>query len=127
MSSDLTRMCELLVGLPDVNVLEVVEDGDRLRVRIETRGERPSCPGCAGSVVVKGRVDVEHADLPCFRRPTVLAWRKIRWVCTVGCSAGSFTEQAPEIAARRCRLSDRAARWATLQVGPHGRTVSEGR
>ncbi len=41
MSTDGTRMCELLVGLPDVKVLEVVETEVYLRVKIETCGERP--------------------------------------------------------------------------------------
>ena len=40
MSSDATRMCELLVGLPEVNVLDVVERDDGLVVTIETRGVR---------------------------------------------------------------------------------------
>ena len=35
MSVDPTRMCELLVGLHDVNVLSVVEDEGRLTVVIE--------------------------------------------------------------------------------------------
>jgi len=81
---------------------------------------------CGGPVAVKDRVEVEHADLPCFGRRSVLVWRKIRWWCPgPGCSAGSFTEQAPEIASARLAITDRAGRWATLQVGRHGRSVSE--
>jgi transposase len=118
-------MCELLVGLPDVTVLEVVETGTGLRVKIETRGERPICIGCGGPVKVKDRDDVEHADLPCFGRTVVLVWRKIRWICAVGCGAASFTETAAAIAAPRQKLTDRAGRWATIQVGRCGRTVSE--
>ena len=125
MAVDVTRMCELLVGLPDVNVLEVVELDAGLRVTIETRGARPLCGGCGGPVGVKDRDDVEHADLPCFGRPTVLVWRKIRWGCARGCGAGSFTETAAAIAAPRQKLTDRAGRWATVQVGRRGRPVSE--
>lgn len=125
MSSDATRMCELLVGLPDVQVLEVTESDAGLRIRVETRLPRPVCPRCEGPVSVKDRAEVEHADLPCLGRPTVLAWRKIRWRCRSRCGAGSFTEQVPQIAAARCRLTDRAGRWATVQVGRRGRTVSE--
>ena len=41
---DSTRMCELLVGLPDVNVLAVVDvEGRPLEVSIETRDGRPTC------------------------------------------------------------------------------------
>ena len=42
MEVDATRMCELLVGLPDVNVLGV-ETAGVVRVLIETRGARPCC------------------------------------------------------------------------------------
>ncbi len=73
--------------------------------------------------MVKDRDLVELTDLPCFGRPAVLVWRKLRFGCPAGC--GSFTEQAPAIAAARLKLTDRAARWATVQVGRHGRSVSE--
>ncbi|MDF1595322.1 MAG: ISL3 family transposase [Acidimicrobiia bacterium] len=116
-------MCELLVGLPAVNVLEVTDADTHLRVMVETRGERPSCPACGSAVTVNDRNMVELTDLPCFGRPTVLAWRKIRWACPLRC--GSFTEQAPAIAASRLKLTDRAGRWATVQVGRHGRSVTE--
>ncbi len=125
MSTDGTRMCELLVGLPDVKVLEVVETEVCLRVKIETCGERPLCGGCGGGVKVKDRAEVDHADLPCFGRRSVLVWRKVRWVCAAGCGAASFTETAPSIAAGRQRLTDRAGRWATVQVGRGGRPVSD--
>ncbi len=74
-------------------------------------------------MAVKDRDTVELVDLPCFGRPAVLAWRKIRWACQLGC--GSFTEQAPAIASARLKLTDRAGRWATVQVGRYGRSVSE--
>ena len=125
MTVDPTRMCELLVGLGDVNVLEVAETEAGLRVTIETRGDRPVCGGCGGPLTVKDRDDVEHADLPCFGRPTVLVWRKIRWECSTRCGEGSFTETAPEIAVPRHRLTDRAGRWATVQVGKKGRPVCD--
>jgi hypothetical protein len=42
-------MCELLVGLPDVNVLSVIDvDGVALRVHVESRPERPACRRAAG-------------------------------------------------------------------------------
>ena len=97
--------------------------GGGLRVTIETRPVLPSCPSCGAAVAVKDRDLVELADLPCFGQPAVLVWRKVRWQCTEGC--GSFTEYAPQIAAARLRLTDRAGRWATVQLGRHGRSVSE--
>lgn len=72
--------------------------------------------------MIKDRDTVELTDLPCFGMPAVLAWRKTRWECSDGC--GSFTEQAP-VAAARLKLTDRPGRWATVQVGRYGRSVSE--
>ncbi len=73
MSVDPTPMCELLVGLADVAVLEVTEtDLGGLREKIETSLPYPACSGCGGAVNVKDRGDIDHADLPCFGRPTVL-------------------------------------------------------
>ena len=127
MELDPTRMCVLLVGLPDVTVLGVddVRDGP-LRVHVETRGPRPACPDCAGTLHVKERPVVELVDLPCFGRPTRLAWRKFRWSCpNDACPVGTFTEHAPMIAAARLVMTDRAGRWVTEQVGRNGRTVAE--
>ena len=73
LSSDPSAMCELLVGLGDVMVLDVTDTGASLRVTIETRTARPSCPACEGPVVVKDRDMVELTDLPCFGQPAVLA------------------------------------------------------
>jgi transposase len=125
---DPTRMCALLVGLPDVTVLGV-DDDDRhgpLLVHVETRGPRPRCPDCAGALRVKDRPVVVLVDLPCFGRPTRLVWRKFRWSCPDGsCLVGSFTENAATIGAARLVMTDRAGRWVTEQVGRNGRTVAE--
>ena len=79
MEVDPTRMCELLVGLPDVTVLAVIDaPGEPLRVAIETRDSRPSCASCAGVVVVKDRPTVELVDLACFGRAARLRRRGVR-------------------------------------------------
>jgi len=124
---DPTRICELLVGLPDVVVLGVLDERDApLVVHVETRDARPSCASCAGAVVVKDRRRVELVDLPCFGRATRLVWRKRRWSCrNVTCATGTWTEDVPAIAASRLVMTDRAGRWVTEQVGRHGRTVNE--
>ena len=49
MESDGRRMCEVLVGLGEVDLVGVEElVGDRLRVTIRSRGPRPVCEGCGG-------------------------------------------------------------------------------
>ena len=125
MELDPTRMCELLVGLPAVNVLGV-EDAGLLRVHVETDLERPHCRSCGGRVWVKDRPVVELVDLPCFGRRTRLVWRKHRWRCPErSCPVGSWTEEVPAIAAARLAMTDRAGRWSTEQTGRHGRTIED--
>ena len=49
MEYDPTRMCELLVGLGDVEVLSVDDEGGgALRVHVRCRAARPPCGGCGG-------------------------------------------------------------------------------
>ena len=127
MEVDPTRVCELLVGLGDVNVLGASDEpGGPIRVHVETRSERPSCPGCAGPVWMKDRRAVELVDLAAFGRPARLVWHKRRWTCPDDvCSTRSFTETAAWIATPRLVMTDRAGRWVTEQVGRRGRPVTD--
>ena len=127
METDPTAVCELLVGLGDVNILGIDDVGDGpIRVHVETRRRRPDCVRCETSAVVKDRPRVELVDLPAFGRPARLVWRKHRWACPdPTCPIGTWTEQETRIAAQRLALTDRAGRWVTFQVGKHGRTVNE--
>ncbi len=124
---DPTRVCELLVGLGDVTVLGATDNRDEpVRIHVQTRRPRPSCPACGSTVWAKDQRPVELADLPVFGRPAVLVWHKYRWSCpTEDCRIGSFTETAPAIATARLAMTDRAGRWVTEQVGRNGRTVNE--
>ena len=120
-------MCALLVGLPEVMVL-AVEDcpGEPLVVHVEQAGDRPWCHRCGGPSRVKDRDLVSLADLPCFGRPARLVWHKFRLCCPDSdCEMGSWTWEDPRIAAARQVMTDRAGRWATVQVGMLGRTVAE--
>ena len=127
MESEPTRMCALLVGLPDVVVIGVVDlPGAGLVVHVEQPAVRPPCRGCGRLAVVKDRRDVLLVDLPVFGRPARLAWRKHRWCCPNDeCRVGSWTGEDPRIAAARLAMTDRAGRWVTEQVGRWGRTVNE--
>ena len=68
-------------------------------------------------------------DLPAFGRPARLVWHKRRWRCgDPDCEAGTVTEQDPEIAPERERLTTRAGCWATRQAGrgrPHSDIAAE--
>jgi hypothetical protein len=69
---DATRMCQLLVGLPQVTVLGVDDSpvGTPIVVHIETRLELPErCTTCSTLATVKDRPAVSLVDLPAFGRP----------------------------------------------------------
>ena len=122
------RMCELLVGLGDVDLVGVDDSGGGapLGVVICSRKARPVCEGCGGSVWSKGYRSVVLVDLPVFGRPVRLGWRKRRWTCpNPECGVRSFIEQDPGIGAVRALLTSGAARWVTVQVGWRGRSVDE--
>jgi len=125
--SDATRMCELLVGLPDVNVIGVEDErGIELRVHVECRSSRAFCGSCGIRATVKDRPAVALVDLPCFGRATRLVWHKRRWCCPDElCAAGSWTEEDHRIAAPRMAMTDRAGRWITEQIGRYARSVNE--
>lgn len=95
MESDATHMCELLVGLPEVNVLGIEDErGDEPRVHVERRIAEVFCEACGIRATVKDRPVVALVDLPCFGRATRLVWHKRRWCCPDDlCAAGSWTEE----------------------------------
>ena len=127
METDGRRMCEVLVGLGEVDLVGVEElSRDRLRVTIRSCGPRPVCGRCGGRVWSKGDQPVRLVDLPAFGRPVQLRWRKRRWMCpNQECVVKSFAEQDRSVAPERALLTSRAGRWATEQVGRGGRTISE--
>jgi len=120
-------MCELLVGLPGVNLLGIEErPGALLRIHIETRAWRVGCVECGVVAQVKDRPIVELVDLAAFGRPSRLVWHKVRWCCPEPtCPIGSWTEENPAIGAARMAMSDRSGRWVTEQVGRHAHSVNE--
>ena len=127
MKVDPIRICALVVGLRDVVVVGVVdEDRQPLQVHVETARPLAGCRLCGSVARVKDRAEVALVDLPAFGRAAVLVWHKRRWRCPDGdCAMGTWTEQAPAIAAARARVTDRAGRWITTQVGRAGRSVAE--
>lgn len=128
METEPTRMCALIVCLPDVNVRAVQDDDPAvpLRVHVETTVNVAGCSTCGTRARVKDRRAVALVDLAAFVRPAVLVWHKRRWCCVdADCNTATFTEQAPRIAAPRAKVTDRAGRWVTAQVGRDGRSVAE--
>ena len=126
METDPTRALAWLIGLP-VEFLGG-EDGPDGEARIYVQSVRVhgGCPSCGSVANGKDYSDVELIDLPIFGRAARLVWRKRRFSCPAPeCERKSFTEEDDRIAGPRQRLTSRAARWATEQVGRHARSVNE--
>jgi transposase len=99
-------MVKLLVGLPDVNVLGVHDGRDMIEIHVECRRRRPGCPECGVLAHLKEQRVVTLVELPCFGKPTKLAWHKRRWRCAdPDCPNGSWTEGDDRIAAPRLCLT----------------------
>jgi len=120
-------MCELLVGLPGVDVLGVaVPDPGWLIVHVAAREQRPNCARCGTPAWVKDYRDVDLVDLPAFDQRVVLRVTRTRWCCpATRCGVGSWTIEHTEIAPATQKLTTRAGRWATEQVGRYARSVAE--
>lgn len=83
------------------------------------------CPACGGPARVKERPVATYTDLPVYGVPMRLAWRKHRMRCAhPSCPKKTWVLRDHRIAAKKCLLTTRAAKWATVQVGT-GRTVKE--
>lgn len=66
---DATRVCELLVGLPAVRVLDVVEPlVGRLEITVESIVATPTCGNCGGRAWVKSGW-TDGATQPCLPAP----------------------------------------------------------
>ena len=114
-----------MVSLKDVKVLAYHRDGPVQEIEIELTSPDPACPKCASPGRVKDRPSVCYTDLTVYGRPIALRWRKHRWQClNPDCAMGSWTSQDKRIASPGMKLTTRAAKSATKQVGT-GRTVSE--
>ena len=123
---DHSEILEALVGLKDVVVLHYERRGPDVELAIEQLIREPvRCPSCAEEAVVKERPVVHYVDLPVYGTPMSLAWKKHRMRCVnERCAKRTWMLGDHRIAAKKCLLTTRAAKWATRQVGG-GRTVKE--
>src|SRR5664280_428274 len=97
---DPARICEILIGLPEVNLLGVDDSRPVLEIHVECQMSRPGCPGCGVRAHLKDQRIVTLVDLPCFGKCTRLIWHK-----------------------RRCGVPTPTAR---MEVGPRRTTGSPG-
>ena len=94
-TSDPKEMVEILLGIPDVRVLDIVEGDDGMWVEIETTVPE-NCPSCRKPATETERRAVEmESRTPFFGRPFSLSWKTRGYRCeNPGCPVGSFFEEA---------------------------------
>ena len=123
--SNPTEILQALVGLKDVRVLHLERRGPHVELVIERELGDLACATCGERARVKDRPRVSYVDLPVYGSPMTLTWKKHRLRCVnERCAATTWMFEDHRIAAKGCRLTTRAAKWATNQVG-QGRTVLE--
>ena len=123
--TDPIEIVQALVGLKDVRVLHYARRGRDVELMIEQVVGVVLCPSCGGRAEVKERPVVYYVDLPVYGTPMCMAWKKHRMRCRNAlCPRRSWVLSDHRIAAKKCLLTTRAAKWATVQVGT-GRTVLE--
>ena len=100
-----------------MRVLDVVDDGARLVVRVESAPDAAGCPVCGVVAHAHDRETVRLVDAPSFGRAVTVVWVKRRYVCPeLACGKGTFVEQDEHVAAPRALLTARAVGWAVEQV-----------
>ena len=126
MITDPIAMNLFFVNLDGVRLIKIDDDAVVPEVHIELEREVVGCATCGVVAVVKDRHPVTLVDLTMAGRKIVLVWNKRRFRCAEqGCPASTWTEVDERIAAPRLKMTDRAGRWATFEVGKNGRTVAE--
>ena len=82
MEIDATRICELMLNLPDMTIV-AFDDSDPAvaRPHVQSKPKRSFCRRCGMQATVKDRPVLVINDLPICGRPSTLLWRKYRWSC----------------------------------------------
>ena len=81
MITDATRMCAVLVGLPEhARILGVSPLLRWLEVHVRLVAHPVACT-CRRAMVRNGTRTVRLVDLPSFGQPVRLVWHKQRWLC----------------------------------------------
>ncbi|MFI9561129.1 ISL3 family transposase [Nonomuraea endophytica] len=107
----------VFAGLSPLIVQDVVDEGDRIRLRVRTPDDPSSCPDCGTATrSVHGYHQRIVTDVSVDARPVVLVVRVRRLVCpTPGCRR-TFREQIPGLLRRYQRRTVRLATQITAVI-----------
>ena len=124
-TTDPCSRCDLLLGLPGVQVETVLRSPDRLEVMVSTPWRLMGCPDCGVVAPSRGRRERRLRDVPHAGARVELVWRQREWRCAdPGCPRGTFVEQVPDLVAARASITARAVAWAIEALRTQHATVA---
>jgi len=115
---------DAIFDVPDMHVLDMEIDDQRLVLAIESGHLEAACPACGVLAIAHGRRLRRLHDAPCFGRVTLLRWLVRMWRCRESaCPTTTFSE-AHDLVPPRMVLTTRAVAWATSALSYDDATVS---
>jgi transposase len=118
------RLVDLLVGLNDMTVLDVIDGDGELVVSVESTALTAWCRGCGEPAQAQDRTTREVRDLACFGRAVRLVVVQRRWRCPrAWCPTRTWTEHL-EVFCSTASMTRRAGVEVCRQVGQHARPVA---
>ncbi|GII32960.1 hypothetical protein Pmi06nite_64020 [Planotetraspora mira] len=110
-------------GLSPLVVKDVVDEGERIRVRARTPDGSATCSGCGAETArVHGYHDRTVADVPIDARRVLVVVQVRRLVCPTGGCRQTFREQLPGVLERYQRRTTRLTSKIGAVVPRTGRT-----
>ena len=124
-TTDPCSRCDVLLGLPGVQVEAVEREADLLAVTVSTPWRLMGCPDCGVVAASRGRRMRRLHDVPHAGARVELLWRQRLWRCPdPGCPRGMFSEQVPSLVPARGSVTTRAIGWAIEQLRREHATIS---
>ena len=124
-TTDPCSRCDVLLGLPGVQVEAVERESDLLAVTVSTPWRLMGCPDCGVVAASRGRRMRRLRDVPHAGARVELLWRQRLWRCPdPGCPRGMFSEQVPSLVPARGSVTTRAIGWAIEQLRREHATIS---
>ena len=119
MEYDPTRMCELLVGLGDVEVLSVGDEGGGpLGVHVRCRAARPPCGGCGAGTVTEAAREIAPPR-------ALLTSRAARWATRQAGRGRPLKDAAAELGCGWHAVNLAVQRWGRALLDADTGRISE--
>ena len=86
-------ICALNIDENCIETLDTFTQNNVFHINVSLKPDYPECPYCHGPSKIKGYVNHSYNHLPVAGTPSVIDWKRRRYVCT-DCGK-TFTEVSP--------------------------------